>query len=58
MAEPEYVKNITTFGDRILYHMSQVYAAGDVSDPPNWRESWSGIAAVLVYYMTNGWRFT
>ena len=50
--------NITSFGDRILYHMSQSYPFVAADNPPKWRENWASILAVLEYYMLNGRRFT
>ena len=58
MSVPLNRNNITTFGDRILYRMSQNYPAAAVDDPPKWRESWGGILAVLEYHMMRGWTFT
>lgn len=58
MSVPLNRNNITTFGDRILYRMSQSYPVSAVDDSPKWRESWGGILAVLEYYMTHGWTFT
>ena len=50
--------NITAFGDRILYLMSQFYGVDAVDCPPKWRENWGGILRVLEYYMTRGYTFT
>lgn len=58
MSLPTSRNNITAFGDRILYRMSQNYPFATVDDPPKWRESWGGILAVLEYYMTNGRRMS
>jgi len=58
MSAPLSRNNITTFGDRILYRMSQVYPAAAVDAPCPWSESWDGILVVLEYYLTRGYRFT
>lgn len=58
MSVPTSHNNITTFGDRILYRMSQSYAVAPTDDPPKWRNSWGGILAVLEYYMMRGYTFT
>jgi len=56
MALPVKRNNITSFGDRIIYYMSQVYALAATDNPPAPQESWDNLEARLAYYMTRGWR--
>ena len=58
MALPEKRNNITSFGDRMIYYISQVYALAAVANPPAPQESWDALEARLAYYLTRGRRFT
>jgi len=57
MALPVKRHNMISFGDRILYYMSQSYAVAPVPSPPASRESWDNLETRLAYYMTRGWTF-
>lgn len=56
MSAPE-VNNIMSFGDQMIYHMTQVYASASTANPPVPTESWKGLAERLAYYLTRGVRF-
>lgn len=58
MALPTKRNNIMSFGDRILYYMSQSYAVQATASPPANEESWYALEERLAYYMTRGWTFT